>query len=117
MATLLNETIVNIMRDFIPNETMIFDCRDPPWLNKNIKNMINYKNAIYKKPIHHNDSHLKLHLRYFHTKTEQAKKKYFENISHKLSNKNLKSKKYCPKKIPCIFPIYYNDKFVPDIKK
>ena len=79
--------------------------------------MINYKNAIYKKLIRHNESHLKLHLRYFHTKTKQAKNKYFENISHKLSNKNLKSKKYCPKKIPCIFPIYYNDKFVPDIKK
>ena len=44
--------------------------------------MINYKNAIYKKLIHH----LKLHLRYFqdllHTKIEQAKRKYFQNISH-----------------------------------
>ena len=28
VVALLNETIVNIMRDFIPNETMIFDCRD-----------------------------------------------------------------------------------------
>ena len=32
-----NETIVNIMSNFIPNETMTFDDRDPPWLNKNIK--------------------------------------------------------------------------------
>ena len=30
VVTLLNETIVNIMRDFIPNETMIFDGGDPP---------------------------------------------------------------------------------------
>ena len=77
---------------------MIFDDRDPPWLNKNIKYMITYKNAIYKKLIHHNDNHLKLHLRYFqdslHTKIEQAKRKYFENISHKLSNRNLNPKKY-----------------------
>ena len=50
-VTLFNETIVNIMSNFIPNETMIFDDRDPPWLNKNIKNIINYKNAIYKKLI------------------------------------------------------------------
>ena len=48
-----------------------------------------------------------------------------ENISHKLSNKNLNRKKYWPllkiilngKKIPCIPPIYHNDKFVSDIKK
>ena len=53
------------MSNFIHNETMIFDDRNPLWLNKNIKNMSNYKNAIYKKLIHHNHDHLKLHLRYF----------------------------------------------------
>ena len=37
------------MSNFIPNETMIFDDSDSPWLNKNIKNMMYYKNAIYKK--------------------------------------------------------------------
>ena len=82
-VALVNETTVNIMSNFIPNETMIFDYRDPPWLNENIKNMINYKIAIYEKLIHHNNSHLKLHLHYFQdllpTKIEQAKRKYFEN--------------------------------------
>ena len=60
--------------------------------------MINYKNTIYKKLIHHNDSHLKLHLRYFqdllHIKFEQAKRKYFENISNKLLNENHNPKKH-----------------------
>ena len=50
---------------------------------------------------------------------------YFENTSHKLSSKNLNGKKYWSllkiilndKKIPCIPPIYHNDKFVSDIKK
>ena len=76
-VTLFNETIVDIMSNFITKETMIFDDRDPPWLNKNTKNMVNCKNAIYKKLIHHNDSHLKLHFRYFqdllHTKIELNK--------------------------------------------
>ena len=27
--------------------------------------MINYKNAIFKKLIHHNDNYAKLHFRYF----------------------------------------------------
>ena len=99
-VVLFNETIVNIMSNFIPNETMTFDDRDPPWLNKNIKNMINYKNAIDNKLIRHNDSHLQLHLCYFqdllNTEIEQAKRKYFENISHKLSNKNFNHKKSRP---------------------
>ena len=64
-VVLFNETIVNIISNFIPNETMTFDDRDPPCLNKNIKNMINYKNVIYNKLIRHDDSHLQLHLRYF----------------------------------------------------
>ena len=88
---------------------------------KKLKNMINYKNA--------NDSPLKSHLHYFqdllHTKIDQAKRKYFENISHKLSNKNLNLKKYWSllkiilhgKEIPCIPPFYHNDKSVSDIKK
>ena len=91
--------------------------------------MINYKNVIYEKLIHHNDSNLKLHLRYFqylfHTKIKQAERKYFQNISLKLSNKNVSPKKYWSllkiilngKKIPCITSIYHNDKFVSNIKK
>ena len=117
------------MSNFIPNETTTFDERDPPWLNKKIKKMINYKNAIFNKLLRHNDSSLPLRLCYFqdllNTKIKQAKRKYFENISHKLSNKNLNSKKYWSllkiilngKKIPCTPPIYHNDKFVSDIKK
>ena len=57
---LLNETNVNNMSNFIPNETIIFDDRDPPWLKKNLKNMINHKDVIYKKLIHHIDSPSKI---------------------------------------------------------
>ena len=126
---LFNETIVNIMSNFIPNETMILDDKYPPCLNKNIKSMIDYKNAIYKKLIHHNDNHLKLLLHYFqvllNTKIEQGKRKYFENIPHGLSNKNLNLKKYSSllkiilngRKMSCIPPVYHNEKFVSDMKK
>ena len=40
-VALFNETILKIMSNFIPNETMIFEDSKPPWLNKNMKNMIN----------------------------------------------------------------------------
>ena len=36
-VALLNETVATIMSNFIPNETMIFDDRDTPWLKDTIK--------------------------------------------------------------------------------
>ena len=36
-----NETIMNIMSNFVPNELIICDDRDPPWMmNRYIKNLI-----------------------------------------------------------------------------
>ena len=46
-VALFSETILNIMSNFFPNETIILDDRHPPWRNKNIKNMINYKNYVF----------------------------------------------------------------------
>ena len=73
-VALFNETILSIVSNFTPNETMIFDDRDPPWLDKNIKNIVNYRNAIYKKLIHHNGSHLKSYLSFYIFKTYLIKK-------------------------------------------
>ena len=35
-----NKTILNILSNFIPHETIICDDRDPPWFNKKIKFLI-----------------------------------------------------------------------------
>ena len=117
-VALFDETVVYIMSNLIPNEIIVFDDREPPWLRKM---------WFIKKLIHHGDNHIKLYLRYFqdlsNTKTEEAKREYFENISHKLLNKYLDPEKYWfllkiiskDKKIPCIPPFYHN--FVSEIKK
>ena len=34
-----NQTILNILSNFIPHETITCDDRDPPWFNKNIKSL------------------------------------------------------------------------------
>ena len=62
------------MSYFIPNETTTFDERDPPWLNKKIKKMINYKNAIFNKLLRHNDSSLPLRLCYFQDSIQKLNK-------------------------------------------
>ena len=33
----LNKTILNILSNFIPNETLIVDDKDPPWFTKKKK--------------------------------------------------------------------------------
>ena len=37
MISIFNQTIINILGNFIPYETVLFDDRDPPWMNKEIK--------------------------------------------------------------------------------
>ena len=37
ICKLWSRSILNIKSNFIPNETMNFGDRDPPWLNKNIE--------------------------------------------------------------------------------
>ena len=45
---LSNEIVLNIIRNFIPHETLIFDDKDPPWISSRIKKIINDKNWAFK---------------------------------------------------------------------
>ena len=48
IVNLFNKTVKNIIRNYIPHETIICDDRDPPWINKDIKELIHHKNQAYK---------------------------------------------------------------------
>ena len=39
--------IINILCNFIPHETILFDDRYPPWMNKKIKKLIHEKKKIF----------------------------------------------------------------------
>ena len=47
-VNLLNDIILNVFTNFVPNKVITCDDRDPPWINDNIKNKIRWKNSIYK---------------------------------------------------------------------
>ena len=47
--SVFNETIMNIMTNFVSNELVICDDRDPPWMNRYIKNVIVAINDFHKK--------------------------------------------------------------------
>ena len=41
--SIFNETILNIMTNFIPHETKVFNDPEPPWINNKVKTMIQEK--------------------------------------------------------------------------
>ena len=52
----LTKTILNIRGNFVPNEIVITDDRDPPWINNKIKSLIKNKNEYFKKCVKPNNS-------------------------------------------------------------
>ena len=48
-VSVFNETITNIMSNFVPNELITCDDRDPPWMNRYIKHLVVAINNFHKK--------------------------------------------------------------------
>ena len=46
MVSLFNKTIKNVLSNYIPHETITCDDKDPPWFNKNIKQLIQDRNYL-----------------------------------------------------------------------
>ena len=111
--SIFNETTLNITTNVIPHETKIFNDREPPWINNKVKTMIQEKNKLetLQNLIYEN--------------LESCKSKYYENISKKLCSKDIAPKYYwsllktilSDKKVPCIPPIFQDNKFVTDFSK
>ena len=47
-AKSFTDIVLNIMSNFVPNEIKRFVPRNPPWITKPLKNMLNRKNRLYK---------------------------------------------------------------------
>ena len=44
----LNETILNVFRNYVPNKYITIDDKDPVWMNETIKSKIKTRNKLYK---------------------------------------------------------------------
>ena len=124
------EIFLNIMSNFIPNEVKRFVHRDPPWIDKNLKAMLNKKNRFYKNFKKHGYKYEdKLRLDNFREECKEAvenkKVNYFTNLGYKLNDPNTSCKSYwkiinrimnkC--RAPRIPPILFNNLFVLDCKE
>ena len=108
------------MSNYIPHETITCDRRDPPWINKDIKQLILDKNHAYKS-YNSNDKSLQFfnQFQFLQTKSsyliEESKNQYYTRFSHKLLDPKTSQKSYWSilkvflnnKKTPLEFHLYY----------
>jgi len=116
---------LNIMSNFIPNEKKRCVPRDPPWITKHLKSMLNRKNRLYKNYKKHgykDDDKIRLDL--FRIECQEgikaAKSLYLSNLGKKANDPYTSQKSYwkiinkvmnkC--RAPKIPPILVNSVFV-----
>ena len=123
--SIFNKSVLNVLSNFIPHETILCDDKDPPWFNSRIKSFLHGKNKIFKN-YRKNKTNLQL-LNKLNFAQEQlnglitlSKNNDYERMVKKLNNLQRNSKAYWSllrcllnnKKIPLIPPLFYENKFV-----
>ena len=98
MVSIFNQTIINILCNFTSHETVLFDDRNPPWMNKQIKKLIHEKRNIFNCfRRNNNDKQLLERMKDLQTQLnfliEKSKEKYSQ-ITSKLSDIGKNSKTY-----------------------
>ena len=126
---LLNETLLNIFRNYIPNKKIKISYGQPPWMNDNIRNSLKIRSKltkIYYKNGKGKEDKERLDARAAYC-TEQilkAKNDYIVKMTNKLNDPKTAPKTYWSilsrflhnKKIPAIPPLLINDKFISDCR-
>ena len=129
-VNLLNDIILNIFTNFVPNTVITCDNRDPPWINDNIKNKIKWKNSMYKN-YKRNDKKTEDYellvkaVSEVSQLIEKSKDEYFYRLGKQLNYPNASTKSYWTilktfynkRKIPVIPPLLVNISFMTDFKE
>ena len=125
----LNETILNVFRNYVPNKYITIDDKDPVWMNETIRSKIKTKNKLYKQYIDNG----RFESDFVFTETliteindliTSTKNLYYKNLAKKLNNPLLQAKTYWSilktfyndKKNSYNSPLLIDDKFVTDIQ-
>ena len=124
---LLNETLLNIFRNYIPNKKIKCDYRQPPWMTDNIKKSLKQRSKLTKifyKNGQRNSDHIKVLEKSEECTSfiSEAKKNYILKMTSKLEDSNTASKTYWSilnrflynKKIPAIPPLLVDGNFISD---
>ena len=120
---------LNIMSNFIPNEVKKIVPRDPPWITKPLKTLLNKKNRLFKNYKRHGfKAEDKVRLDAFRVECQQAvetaKSSYLTNLGNKLHSPNTPQKSYWKiisrvmnkSRAPKIPPLLVNNLFILNCK-
>ena len=93
------DTILNIMSNFVPNKIKRIVPRDPPWITKQLKSMLNRKNRLYrsyKRHVYKEEDKVRLDVFRIECQeaVELAKISYTRNLGNKLNDPNSSPKSY-----------------------
>ena len=127
---LLNDIILNVFTNFVPNKVITCDERDSPWINDNIKNKIRRKSSMYKnykrngKKIEDYELLTKA-LSEVSQLIVKGKVEYYYQLGKRLNDPSTSAKSYRTilktfynkRKIPVIPPLLVNSSFVTDFKE
>ena len=93
------DTLLNIMSSFVPNEIKRFVPRNPPWITKPLKTMLNRKNRLFKNYKRHGyKAEDKVRIDRFRIECQQAvetaKLSYLTNLGNKVNSPGTSQKSY-----------------------
>ena len=126
---LLNETLLNIYSNFIPNKVKKIRPNEVPWMTRSIKNFLRKKNRIYRNAVKKGHSIEKSDILEKMivdgaNMIENAKKSYLLNVGKSLAQKtstraywSLINKVLNKNKVPSIPPLLENGIFVTDFSE
>ena len=107
---IFTKTVFNIISNFIPDEKILCNGKDPPWFNKKIRTLIKEKNTAFNR--YNNNSfnlelerHLKFLQENLNTSIESSKQRYYNRIGNKLNNTQKNSRSYWS-----LMKIFFNNK-------
>ena len=124
------ETILNIMSNFIPNKIIKIIPSDPPWIDKNLKTMLNKQKRLYRNYKRHGfRTDDKVRVDSFRDECSaailQAKSDYLKKLGNEIADPRTSQKSYwkiinrvlnkC--KAPKIPPLLVNNIFVTNAKE
>ena len=128
-VSILNETILNLFSNYVPDKYITTDDKDPVWMNETIKLKIKAKDNMHNKYLQNGRFEsdfvlLETLITELNELIATTKALHYENLGKKLNNPLLQAKTYWSilktfyngKKIPLIPPLLVNDKFVTDMK-
>ena len=126
----LNDFIINVMGNYVPNENKIYRSRDPDWMTANIKKKLRKQNKLFKN--YRRNGYLVEHKKVLDDfkadcteEIRKAKESYLKTQGNRLADPKLAQKTYwkilnkflnkC--NLPRIPPLFVNSNFIVNCKE